>query len=98
LGLPYEECFLSEGLLDLGAEPRVTNDSRALRLGINRIAQYEALKAYGVRTPCTIAAVGTKHIVEAARRMTGPFITKHNRAGKGLGVKLFQSARRSKNT
>src|SRR3954462_4866298 len=22
--------------------------------------------------------------------MTGPFITKHNRAGKGLGVKLFQ--------
>jgi len=23
--------------------------------------------------------------------MTGPFITKHNRAGKGLGVKLFQN-------
>jgi hypothetical protein len=70
---------------------RVVNDSRALRLEISKIEQYEALKAYGVRTPRTLAAVGRKHIVEAARRMTGPFITKHNRAGKGLGVKLFQS-------
>ena len=128
LSLPYEEWFLSEGVLDLGAEPprgvfynrmsasshtrdhryaaeltggvlawleshgrRVINDSRALRLEISKIEQYEALKAYGVRTPRTLAAVGKKHIVEAARRMTGPFITKHNRAGKGLGVKLFQT-------
>ena len=35
--------------------------------------------------------MGKPHIVEAARKMKGPFITKHNRAGKGLGVKLFQS-------
>lgn len=125
-GLPYEEWFLSEGLLDLTAEPpqgvfynrmsasshtrdhryaaeltaavlrwleshrrRVVNDSRALRLEISKVEQYEALKAYGIRTPRTIAAVGKRHIVDAARRMTGPFITKHNRAGKGLGVKLF---------
>jgi hypothetical protein len=128
LGLPYEEWFLSEGVIDLSAEPpqgvfynrmsasshtrdhryaaeltggvlawleshgrRVVNDSRALRLEISKIEQYEALKAYGVRTPRTLAAVGKKHVVEAARRMSGPFITKHNRAGKGLGVKLFQS-------
>jgi len=70
---------------------RVVNDSRALRLEISKIAQYEALRAYGIRTPRTIAAVGKPHIVEAARKMKGPFITKHNRAGKGLGVKLFQS-------
>src|SRR5204863_4243199 len=30
-------------------------------------------------------------IISAAKKMRGPFITKHNRAGKGLGVKLFQS-------
>lgn len=70
---------------------RVVNDSRALRLEISKVAQYEALRAYGIRTPRTIAAVGKANIVEAARRMQGPFITKHNRAGKGLGVKLFQS-------
>jgi hypothetical protein len=33
--------------------------------------------------------VGREHIVEAARKMPGSFITKHNRAGKGLGVRLF---------
>ena|SRR5689334_5002574 len=69
---------------------RVVNDTRALRLEISKIEQYEALKAYGIRTPRTLAAVGKKHLVEAARKMAGPFITKHNRAGKGLGVKLFQ--------
>jgi len=69
---------------------RIVNDSRALRLEISKVEQYEALKAYGIRTPRTLAAVGKKHLVDAARKMTGPFITKHNRAGKGLGVKLFQ--------
>ena len=124
--LPYDEWFLSEGLLDLSSVPpegvfynrmsasshtrghryaaeltggvlrwleshgrRVVNDSRALRLEISKVEQYEALKAYGIRTPKTIAAVGERHLVEAARRFSGPFITKHNRAGKGLGVKLF---------
>ena len=69
---------------------RVVNDSRALRLEISKVEQYESLKAYGIRTPRTLAAVGRKHLVEAARNIGGPFITKHNRAGKGLGVKLFQ--------
>jgi len=128
LDLPFEEWFLSEGLLDLAEAPpegvfynrmsasshtrdhryaaeltggvlawleshgrRVVNDSRALRLEISKVLQYETLKGYGIRTPHTIAAVGRKHIVDAARRMKGPFITKHNRAGKGLGVRLFQS-------
>jgi hypothetical protein len=130
LGLPYEEWFLSEGLLDLESVPpegvfynrmsasshtrghryaaeltggvlrwleshqrRVVNDSRALRLEISKVEQYESLKAYGIRTPRTLAAVGRNHIVDAARRMPGPFITKHNRAGKGLGVKLFQTVK-----
>lgn len=68
---------------------RVVNNSRALQLEISKVAQYVALQNYGVKTPHTIAAVGKQHIIEAARQMTGSFITKHNRAGKGLGVKLF---------
>ena len=71
---------------------RVVNDSRALQLEINKLAQYGALAAFGIRTPRTIAAVGRSHIVEAARSFDGAFITKHNRAGKGLGVRLFQDA------
>ena len=70
---------------------RVINDGRALQLEISKIAQYAALARYGIRVPRTIAAVGAQHIVEAARAMPGRFITKHNRAGKGLGVKLFQN-------
>ena len=70
---------------------RVVNDSRALALEISKIAQYEALRKHGIRTPRTIAAVGRDHVIAAARRMPPPFITKHNRAGKGLGVKLFDN-------
>ena len=70
---------------------RVINNGRALQLEISKIAQYAALARQGIRVPRTIAAVGAQPIVEAARAMPGRFITKHNRAGKGLGVKLFDS-------
>ncbi|HSC23332.1 MAG TPA: alpha-L-glutamate ligase [Casimicrobiaceae bacterium] len=68
---------------------RVVNDSRALSLEISKMAQYAALRREGIRVPHTIAAVGRDAIVEAAKAMRGRFITKHNRAGKGLGVRLF---------
>src|SRR5947208_5983121 len=70
---------------------RVINNGRALQLEISKIAQYAALARQGIRVPRTIAAVGAQHIVEAARAMPGRFITKHNRAGKGLGVRLFDN-------
>jgi 5-formaminoimidazole-4-carboxamide-1-beta-D-ribofuranosyl 5'-monophosphate synthetase len=70
---------------------RVVNNGSALRLEISKIAQYAALSRHGIRTPRTIAAVGRDKIISAAEKMRGPFITKHNRAGKGLGVKLFQN-------
>lgn len=68
---------------------RVINNGRALQLEVSKVAQYTTLSHYGIRTPRTIAAVGPDHIIEAASKMHGAFITKHNRAGKGLGVKLF---------
>jgi hypothetical protein len=68
---------------------RVVNGSRALQLEVNKIAQYAALAEFNVRTPRTLAAVGKDAVIEAAGRMSGSFITKHNRAGKGLGVRLF---------
>jgi glutathione synthase/RimK-type ligase-like ATP-grasp enzyme len=71
---------------------RVINGRRALQLEVSKVEQYLALNAHGIRTPKSIAAVGRDRIVEAARKAEAPFITKHNRAGKGLGVHLFHDA------
>ncbi|MFE8696106.1 RimK family alpha-L-glutamate ligase [Cytobacillus sp. FJAT-53684] len=71
---------------------KVFNSSNALRLELSKIKQYTALEVNGIRTPRTIGAVGREQIIEAAKNLgTAPFITKHNRAGKGLGVQLFQT-------
>ena len=70
---------------------RLVNSGRALQLEISKVAQYSALEAHGIRTPRTTVAVGREAIIEAALGFDGPFITKHNRAGKGLGVHLFSS-------
>jgi hypothetical protein len=70
----------------------VFNGSRALQLEVSKVAQYMALNLASIRTPKTIAVVGKAQILEAAASFAGqPFITKHNRAGKGLGVRLFYS-------
>ena len=69
----------------------VINNSRALQLEVSKVVQYMELEKFGVRTPRTVAAVGQDQILEAADAFAGQaFITKHNRAGKGLGVRLFQ--------
>jgi len=70
----------------------VINGSNALRFEINKIKQYLSLEKFGVKTPKTVAAVGKGQILRAAESLNSlPFITKHNRAGKGLGVMLFRS-------
>jgi len=74
------------------SERPVLNGSQALRFELSKVKQYLALEAAGIKTPRTVAAVGERQIVEAAKALgTTPFITKHNRAGKGLGVQRFDS-------
>ncbi|MDX8364575.1 alpha-L-glutamate ligase [Cytobacillus sp. IB215665] len=70
---------------------KVFNTSRALQLEVSKVAQYTALQAFDIVTPHTIAAVGKEHILQAGSTFAKPFITKHNRAGKGLGVQLFDN-------
>ena len=65
----------------------VVNGERALQLELSKVAQYEALAKFGIETPQTLAVVGRENIAEAARRLGYPVILKHNRAGKGLGVR-----------
>lgn len=71
---------------------KVLNGSRAIQLEVSKVAQYMTLNEHGIETPKTIAAVGKEAILNASKEFEGqPFITKHNRAGKGLGVQLFHS-------
>lgn len=69
----------------------VVNGRRALQLELSKVAQYEALAAFGIPTPETIAVIGLENIPEAADGLGYPLILKHNRAGKGLGVQLVLS-------
>lgn len=71
---------------------RVVNGLRAFELEMSKYRQYLALERHGIRTPQTVLAVGSDQLVEAAESIEGPFITKHNRGGKGLGIELFESA------
>jgi len=70
----------------------IVNGERALQLEISKVAQYESLAKFSIETPATIAVVGREHIPQAASTIGYPVILKHNRAGKGLGVKLIYSA------
>jgi hypothetical protein len=71
---------------------KVFNGSEALRYELSKVKQYTQLERFGIQTPKTVVAVGKAQIVEAAKQLNSfPFITKHNRAGKGLGVQLFYS-------
>ena len=74
-----------------GHNRKVINTSRALQLEVSKVLQYASLNAHEIRTPITVAAVGKEEIIKAAQSFNGPFITKHNRGGKGLGVQLFQN-------
>jgi len=70
----------------------VVNGERALQLELSKVAQYEALKAFGITSPDTIAVIGRDNFADAAEKIGFPVILKHNRAGKGLGVRLLFSA------
>jgi len=70
---------------------RVINNSKALSLEISKSLQYRELESLKIKTPKTIYCNNKESILKSANIFRKPFITKHNRAGKGLGVKLFNN-------
>ncbi|WP_366657857.1 alpha-L-glutamate ligase [Fodinicurvata sp. EGI_FJ10296] len=71
---------------------RVINDSRAVNLEIDKLAQYRALASVGIETPRTIGAVGRASVLAAAKDFPSwPLILKPNRGGAGAGVQLVES-------
>ncbi|MGV3005706.1 ATP-grasp domain-containing protein [Streptococcus pluranimalium] len=70
----------------------VINGVDAINLEISKVKQYLKLNQAGIATPKTVAVLGKENILDGARQLnTYPLITKHNRAGKGLGVQLFDN-------
>lgn len=72
---------------------RVINGSRAFELEMSKLRQDLVLRKHGIRSPRTVLGVGPRHLVELAARFDGPFLTKHNQGGKGLGIHRFESAK-----
>ena len=70
---------------------RVINNSKALSLEISKSLQYKELENFEIKTPKTIYCSNKESILKSANIFRKPFITKHNRGGKGLGVKLFNN-------
>jgi RimK-like ATP-grasp domain len=73
---------------------RTVNGRRVLELEMSKVDQLTALRAAGIATPRTVAAVGRDQVLKAAQdfvaeRPGRPFVTKHNQGGKGLGVRRF---------
>ena len=71
---------------------RVVNGSSAFELEMSKLRQDLVLRRHGIRTPRTVLAVGREHLLGAAATFSGPFITKHDQGGKGLGIQLFRDA------
>ncbi len=70
---------------------RIINDNNALALEVSKSLQYLKLNEAGIKTPNSIFCSNKSQIIQAAKNFSTPFITKHNRAGRGLGVKLFNN-------
>ena len=69
---------------------RIINNSRALALEVSKSLQYQELKKQGISIPRTLYASGKDSILSLGKKIQPPFLTKHNRAGRGLGINLFK--------
>ena len=70
---------------------RVVNNSRALELEISKQKQYDELKKFNIKFPETYYAKNKNEILKKSKNFKKSFITKHNRGGRGLGVKYFKN-------
>ena len=65
------------------------NNSRALSLELSKSLQYNELQKADIKVPNTVYAAGKEQLLHLGKNFKLPFLTKHNRAGRGLGIRLF---------
>jgi hypothetical protein len=68
---------------------RVVTGRPVVEMEVSKVRQLTALRTFGIEVPRTIAVIGKSDLLDRAREMPVPFITKHNQGGKGLGVRRF---------
>ena len=68
---------------------RIINNSSALALELSKSLQYKELKKANINIPNTQFTSDKKQLLQLGKSFPLPFLTKHNRAGRGLGIKLF---------
>ena len=71
---------------------RIINNSNALKLEISKQIQYQELKKHNIKFPKTFFCKEKHILLENSNNFDKPFITKHNRGGRGLGIKYFNNA------
>ena len=71
---------------------RIINNSKALKLEISKQNQYQEMKKHNIRFPKTFFCKDKNSLLENSNNFDKPFITKHNRGGRGLGIKYFNTA------
>ena len=90
-----DDQFIRDSVIGLSLQhidhKRVINDNNALALEVSKSLQYLKLNEAGIKTPKSIFCSSKSQIIQAAKNFSKPFITKHNRAGRGLGVQLFNN-------
>jgi hypothetical protein len=73
-----------------GSGRTVVNGSHAFEIEVSKMRQDMVLRRHGIAAPRTVLTVGREHMLAVARTFEGPFLTKHNQGGKGLGISIFQ--------
>ena len=53
--------------------------------------QYKELEKEDIKTPNTVYAKDKEQLLHLGKSFPFPFLTKHNRAGRGLGIKLLHN-------
>ena len=71
---------------------RIINNSRALELEISKQNQYQELTEHNIRFPKTFFCKDKNSLLKNSNDFDKPFITKHNRGGRGLGIKYFNNS------
>ena len=67
----------------------INNSKKALSLELSKSLQSKELAKENIQVPKTVYANTKKQLLQLGQNFILPFLSKHNRAGRGLGIKLF---------
>ena len=67
----------------------VINDYRTFNIEHSKVEQYRLLKRCGLNYPLTVFGSDPDQLLKNSAGLSFPLVTKHNRSGKGYGIRKF---------